>query len=449
MEKDADMLPNLKSEIRNLKCKSLAMLAIAVLASSVAPAFADLITLKSGGELRGQIQAAKDSKATTPYVIKTLAGSVVEVARDEVESITRRRVAIEEYEVRVKETADSVEAQWELAEWCRERSMTPQRRTHLERIVEIDPRHDRAHRGLGHVYEQGRWTTQDEIMSARGYVKHKGRWVLPQELALMDEEKRETEGEKAWFKKIKMWQGWLADNGKQDRQQEAFRGLMSIDDPHAVPALIKTFYGAALEDQRLMYVRILRQIDGEKAAGALVLQSLHDQSDVVRTAAVAGITPVHREKAILAYVGALKHGENQVVLNAGEALGTIGDRAVVPALIDALVTTHRYKVTVPGGAGTTVSMSADGSPVPSGISLPPEIAGMLLTGQLPFGVQVGPQPGVVSKQVTVNRDEQNVTVLTALQNLTGENLGYDELLWKRWWTEKSAGGANAKSKTKR
>ena len=443
------MLPNLRSEIRNLKCTARAILAVGALASCIAPASADLITLKSGGELRGQIQAAKDSKTTTPYLIKTLAGSVVEVARDEVESVIRRRVAIEEYEVRVKETADTVEAQWELAEWCRERSMTPQRHTHLERIVDLDPRHDRAHRGLGHVYEKGRWTTQDEIMSARGYVKHKGRWVLPQELALMDEEKRETEAEKSWFKKIKMWQGWLADSGKPDRQQEAFRSLMAIEDPHAIPALIKTFYGAALEEQRLMYVRILRQIDGEKSAGALVLQSLQDESDVVRSAAIAGIKPVHREKAIQVYVGALKHGANQLVLNAGEALGTIGDRAVVPALIDALVTTHRYKVTVPGGAGTTVSMSADGSPVPSGISLPPEIAGMLLTGQLPFGVQVGPQPGAVSKQVTVSRDEQNVTVLTALQNLTGENLGYDELSWKRWWAEKSAGGATAKSKPKR
>jgi len=440
---------NLKSEIRNLKCTSRAMLAVALLASCASPASADLITLKSGGELRGQIQTAKDSKATTPYVIKTLAGSVVEVARDEVESVTRRRVAIEEYEVRVKETADTVEAQWELAEWCRERSMTPQRRTHLERIVELDPRHDRAHRGLGHVYEQGRWTTQDEIMTARGYVKHKGRWVLPQELALMEEEKRETEAEKSWFKKIRMWQGWLADNGKPDRQQEAFRGLIAIDDVHAVPALIKTFYGAPSEDQRLMYVRILRQIDSEKAAGGLVLQSLQDESDPVRMAAIAGIRPAYREKAIRAYVGALKHGANQIVLRAGEALGTIGDQAVVPALIEALVTTHRYKVTVPGGAGTTVSMSADGSPIPNGISLPPEIAGMLLTGQLPFGVQVGPQPGAMSKQITVNRDEQNVTVLTALQNLTGQNLGFDESLWKRWWTEKSAGGANAKSKTKR
>ncbi|MBI5758561.1 MAG: HEAT repeat domain-containing protein [Planctomycetales bacterium] len=443
------MLPNLRFDIRDLKCISRAMLAVALLALTVVPASADLITLKSGGELRGQIQAAKDSKATTPYVIKTLAGSVVEVARDEVESVTRRRVVIEEYEVRVRETADTVEAQWELAEWCRERSMTPQRRTHLERIVELDPRHDRAHRGLGHVYEQGRWTTQDEIMSARGYVKHKGRWVLPQELALMEEEKRETEAEKAWFKRIKMWQGWLTDIGKPDRQQEAYRSLVAIDDPHAVPALIKTFYGAANEDQRLMYVGILKQIDSEKAAGALTLQSLHDESDSVRTAAIAGIRAAYREKAIRAYVGALKHGVNQIVLRAGEALGTIGDEAIVPALIDALVTTHRYKVTVPGGAGTTVSMSSDGNLVPNGISLPPEIAGMLLTGQLPFGVQVGPQPGAVSQQVTVKRDEQNVTVLTALQNLTGENLGYDELLWKRWWTEKSAGGANAKSKTKR
>lgn len=437
------------SENRTLNHICRIVLSLALLVVGVVPVSADLIKLKSGGELRGTIQSPKDSKLSAPYVIKTLTGAVVEIARDEVESVAKRRLLIEEYEVRAQETDDSIDAQWELAEWCRTKGLTQERRTHLERIIELDANHERAHRGLGHVYEQGRWTTQDEIMTARGYVKHKGRWVLPQELALMQQEQRETEAEKAWFKKIKMWHGWLADNGKPDRQQEARRSLVAIADPQAIPALAKTFANVIDEEERLMYVGILTQIDHEKAMGWLVYQSLQDESEPVRTSAIAGIRPAYREKALRVYVNALKHDVNQIVSRAGDALGMIGDEAVVPALIDALVTTHRYKVRVP--ATPAMSATSDGNAVNAGNSsaLPPDIALMLLTGQLPYGVIVEQPMPQLTKTAIALREEQNPSVLTALRNLTSENFGYDEVRWKRWWNEKSAGNPAAKAKLKR
>jgi len=433
------LLPNSKITV------AIVATALVTLTSSVS---ADIIKLKSGGVLRGQIPSPKDSNSAAPHVIKTLTGAVVEVAPDEVESVTKRRVVIEEYEVRAGETADTIESQWGLAEWCRERSLTSQRRTHLERIVEFDPNHERARRGLGHIYEQGRWTTQDEIMMARGYVRHKGRWVLPQELELMEQEQRETEAEKSWFKKIKMWQGWLADDGKPDRQKEARNGLAAITDPQAIPALAKTFSGSLDENLRLMYVGILTQINHEKAAGALVFQSLQDDIETVRTLSVGGIRPAHREKALRVYVNALKHDFNPVVQRAADALGTIGDESVVPALINALVTSHRFRVAVPQtpyATGTT-----DGNPVSGAISFPQDIAGMLLTGQLPFGVErVMPGADKLTKTVVVSRELENPNVLAALQSLTGSNFGYDETRWKRWWNEKSAGANGSKTKTKR
>jgi hypothetical protein len=439
-------MPQPKTEHRKPNIARLASVAMAVVVSVAAKASADHIKLKSGGELRGQIESPKDLKSTAPYVVRTLTGALVEISQDDVESVTKRRLVIEEYEVRAADTADSIDAQWELAEWCRERSLTTQRRIHLERIVELDRNHERAHRGLGHVYEQGRWTTHDDIMTARGYVKHKGRWVLPQELALMEQEQRETEAEKAWFKKIKMWQGWLADDAKPDRQKEARNGLAGIADPAAVPALAKSFSGSIDENLRLMYIGILTQIDHEKAAGALVFQSLQDDIETIRTLSVSGIRPGYREKAVRIYTNALKHDFNQVVQRAGEALGAIGDESVVPALINALVTSHRFKVAVPQtpyASGTT-----DGNPVSGAISFPQDIAGMMLTGQLPYGVnQYMPGAEKLTKSVVVSRDLQNASVLAALQHLTGKDFGYDETQWKRWWNEKAAGANGLKTKT--
>ena len=57
---------------------------------------------------------------------------------------------------------------------------------HLRQVVQLDPEHVPARRGLGHVRQNGRWMSRDEQMAARGYVKHKGKQeVLPQELDLI------------------------------------------------------------------------------------------------------------------------------------------------------------------------------------------------------------------------------------------------------------------------
>ena len=51
-----------------------------------------------------------------------------------------------EYE-RIRPTyADTAEAQWELAQWCREHKLPAQRTVHLRRVIELDPEHVEARR---------------------------------------------------------------------------------------------------------------------------------------------------------------------------------------------------------------------------------------------------------------------------------------------------------------
>ncbi len=59
----------------------------------------------------------------------------------------------------------------------------------------------------------------------------------------------------------------------------------------------------------------------------------------------------------------------------------------------------------------------------------------LAAGQLPYGVQVQQwsPTGPRMKEVPVEKDEENPAVLTALTQLTGRDLGYDEPAWRKWY----------------
>jgi hypothetical protein len=400
----------------------------------------DAIQLKNGGELRGEVlpessSSGKGANARSDRVkIRTLSGAVVVVSRDEIDEIIRRRPVVEEYETLRRGVADTVDAQWELAEWCRSRSLSRERAVHLARVVELDPDHAAAHRGLGHIRREGRWTTTEAMMTARGYVKHKGRYVLPQELELIEAEEKDEVAEKGWFKRIRRWEGWL-DGDRADRHSEAMGGLKAIRDDNAIPALSRTFRNNASETKRMLYIDVLSRIEGDKPLTPLIHQSLHDESRFVRDAAVRSVRRRDAGAAIPIYLRALKNDRNAIVNRAATALGQLADERVVPMLIEALVTRHQYTTQVPD---QTFSAATNGSMGPVGVPLPPNIAGLLVTGQLPMGIRVQSDVPVRMKEVTVEKDESNPSVRAALKLLTGEDFGFDEAAWRNWHKEQAA-----------
>jgi hypothetical protein len=405
------------------------------LAALARQAVADYVMLRSGGEIRGELLGdakSKVSKSKEPgerVSIRMLSGATVEVVKSEVEGVVRRRMIVEEYETRRRSLPDTLEAHWELAGWCREKSLSKEREVHLRRVIEFEPEHLEAHRALGHIRHQGKWMTHDELMTSRGYVKHKGKYVLPQELELIRQDEHVTEAEKSWFRRVRTWHGWL-DSDHPERQNEALTQLQAIKEPDAVPALARSFRGVSNEQQRLLYVQILGKIEGDKPLQPLILQSLWDESRLVRQSAIKGVRRKDLDKALPAYVRALKHGMNLIVNRAGSALEDLGNDDVIPRLIDALVTRHQYTVLVPDAGLRPGDMVPVGTPI-----LPPSVELMAATGQLPYGAQVqvwSPTPPRM-KEMTIEKDEENPSVLSALATLTGENLGYDEPAWRKWY----------------
>ena len=400
----------------------------------------DLIRLKSGGEIRGEISQERGATTGPEVTISTLAGTSVTVAREQIEFVTRRPLKIEEYESRAKRTPASVEAQWKLAEWCRTHNLRSQRDVHLENIVKLDPEHEKAHYGLKHTKVDGVWMTREERMISQGYVWHKGRFMTPQEMELREKTEAEREREEKWFPQVHVWKNWLTGShaGRSREALERFprtqgsRCRRRVDEE-----LSKRRRPAAADSVR----PILANMPGTKPVPALVTQSLLDVNYEIRYAALNSIKPDQYEAATPLYVRELRNSVNAVVGRAGNALGRTADERVVPQLIDALITTHQYQVRVPV-PNSPGFLANGGGMTNGGVALPPEVAIGLRTGQYNGVIINQPLAPVKTKVVTIEREEQNSDVLETLQKITGKNFGYNERTWKLWHAAQKNGAGN-------
>ncbi|WP_437193991.1 HEAT repeat domain-containing protein [Planctomicrobium sp. SH527] len=412
----------------------------AVLFTTVADA--DVVRLRSGGEVRGRIieavsatpagKSVKSSQPSPPTVIETRSGTKVTLEGEEIDFVARRNELSEEYVTRSRQIEQTVEAHLELAEWCRVNGLLDQRQEQLEQVLNYDPDHEEARRVLGYVRHFGRWMTKDDVMTERGYFRYQGKWVTRQELDLLEANSAKKSKEGEWKGKIRGWMAAIA-SGVQDRQMKAIAELQQIRDPDALNPLMQMMSQHESNDIRLLYIQILKQIDSNQAITPLVDRLLNDPSDLVRSNALRAIVPTRTRLGVPIIITGLSNRSNLVVRRAAEALGEIGDTRAVPALIEALVTTHYYNIDVPTpiGGGSGITVGRDRRPFTT--NLPPEVEIAARTGQLPYGVIQNPTTPIVMQRVTVSEDLKNPTVLEALVKLTGQDLGYNERDWHVWW----------------
>ena len=398
---------------------------------------ADLVRLKNGGEVRGEIERATESDDSDVLLIHTLTGGRVTVDKSDVDYITRRSLEIEEYESRARLIADTVDAHWELAEWCKARRLKPQREEQLELLLDIDPDHAESRRILGHVRHNGQWMTREQWMESRGYILHRGKYVTQQELDLLEKSQAEREAETAWYPKVRLWFTWMSGRSRQ-RAAEGRANLEAIRDPDAAAALVNFLGDHESDGVRLFCVECLSRMQGPKPVRSLAAKSLFDESGDVRRAARQGISEDQQELALEYLVPELRHDSNTIVQRAASAIGEMGDLNVVPYLIEALVTSHKWKIRVPAGNTTSFGIGPNGQPTMLGSQsgfLPPEVELLARTGQLPYGAIVLPpkfQPRS-TRTVTIKGDVKNSKVLAALKEITGQDFGYNQRDWQLWW----------------
>lgn len=385
--------------------------ALLVVTAFAAPAAAEVFHLHSGGTVHGEL-VNRDQSPRKQYVVKTASGGEVTIPADQVKKVARQNPAEVKYDQIRSTYPDTVDGQWKLAEWCRQNKLIKARHAHLERIIELDPNHAEARHGLGYSQIQGRWVTQETLMTENGYVRYKGAWLLPQEIELKEQEEKEKHAQLQWRSKLKRWHGWLST----DKAAEAIASIKAIDDPYASGALAQHLNNPkeqAAPAVRLLYVEALGRLQAAAGMDALVTASLYDADNEVRLSSLEQIVDKKYMPAVPQYVKALKSKDNAIINRAAIGLGRMKDQSAVVPLIDALVTVHTFQVQKGGGPG---QMNSSFNTTPG--------AGGGGGGGFTFGG---------SNVETVKQELQNSEVLQALVDLTGTSFNFEKTTWKKWY----------------
>lgn len=379
---------------------SIALAAAAVLAAGRAPA--DIFLLENGGEVSGQ-WVNRDDQAATTYQLRADSVTIELPARQVRESV-RQSGAELEYLRRAPAMADTAEAQWQMAEWCRQNGLRAQRFTHAERVVQLDPNHQQARQALGQQFIGGRWTAVADVRRQEGYELYRGKWRTPQEIEILESRAQNEQAEKEWLGKLKKWRRELDD---PDKHKLAYESLAAIRDPVAVAPLAQYFAGERLRKVKALYADALARINTAAAVKVLVDRALSDPDEEVFYYCIGKLVEMRPPHVSDLFIEGLKDKNNFKVNRGAIALARLYDKSAVSALIEALVTTHAQVVRQGRGSEATTSVfGSDGTFMKKGD--PTDVA----------VYHVHNQP-----------------VLDALSKLTGVDFGFDQKAWRYWYSQ--------------
>jgi hypothetical protein len=364
-------------------------------------AAADVVVLNNDGRVEGTLVNPNESPRKN-YIIQTDAGRVT-LEKSQVKEVITQSPEEREYKKIRFTFPDTVEAQWKVAEWCREKGLSQQRTDHLERVIELDPDHKQARAALGYSHLEGRWVRREEVMQERGYVRHKGKWMLPQDVEIQEQKRKVEMAQREWQLKLRRLRMQLDDPGT--RGQTALAEFKSLSDPSAVPAIARLISDERSEAVQLLLIDALARIKTPDAIRVLADVAVEISNEDVRLAAVDYVKEFRSAVAVTHIVEALKSKDNAKINRAGVALGELGDKSAIGPMISALVSVQRQKVQQ--GGPNTYSPSFDSN---GGVSF-----------------------GAGTKTFIVRQNVQNHGVHEGLVKLAGgPDFGFDTRAWSHW-----------------
>jgi hypothetical protein len=365
----------------------------------------DVFHLTSGGRIEGR-WLNPEEKPRESYLVRMRGGGTIKLADDQVSRVETTSAAEKEYRARLLKMPPTVEGHWEMAEFCRENGLEESRDFHLAAILKLDPDHEKARYGLGYSKVDGRWVQYDEYMRSRGYIKHRGRWRLPHEVVIEERQRKLEESQKKWREQLRMWRGWL---GKK-RSLEAQRNIQDVKDWRAAPAVVELLDDAELRKEKLLWIEVLGKLPTHAAWSALVRYAVEDNDEAIREACISKLEVSGTRPAVSVLLRSLDVDNREQINRAAIALGRMGDKSAVPALIEHLVTEHKVVQQAPSGGGLG----------PIGATFGRNGGG---------GLSAGNSTKVIEVELF------NPGVLGALVALTGKQLGQTPDAWRQWYEE--------------
>ena len=379
----------------------LGLFAVSLAAAPLA-ARGEVFLLRTGGRIEGELLNTERT-AAEPYFLRTPLGVRLALAPSQVLRVVVKTDVEKQYEALLPALASTAEAQWQMAQWCKEAGLLEQRKRHLASVIALEPDHEDARAALGYLHIGSRWMTQEEFFTGRGYVRSGGDWKLPQHVELEAADRQGELTTKKLRRDIRNWTEQIADG----RGDDARRKLLAMRDPLAAPALAEILADAGQpRDVRFLCLDQLTKLPPGLATATLLKLAMDDKDEELRDQCLDELKRTAAPLAVSFFVAQLSSKDNKRINRAAACLERLGDPEATLPLINSLVTTHEYLVSPSGGRPGGLSFSSDG------------------------GLNVGGRPK------KVKHDHENPSVRTALVSLhQGVNFAYDKEAWRRWYAQ--------------
>lgn len=376
----------------------------------VSSAQAELVVLRSGGMLEGEIlNPGRDDKE--PLQLRSTNGIKLVIAHDQIQKVMVLTEMQKQYQQMVAQLPDTVEAHQEMQRWCQQAGLIPERHKHLEAILRLEPDHEPTRLTLGYMKLGSQWVKPDAWMHSQGYVRYQGRWRMRQEIEIDARVRQQELAEKQWRKDIRTWRENLT---KPKYRDAALQSLKAINDPAAIPALIDIAIQINEPTElRLLALELLAKLPGN-GTNVMIQLAINDKDPNIRDRCLEELKNRKSQQALAAFLKLLTDKSNVKVNRGAYCLERLEDPEATIPLIDALVTTHQYLVSAGGPPGGMSATFGNGGGGGGGLG----------------GMSMGGKPKLVK------RDEQNEMALAALSRLhPGANFGYNEEKWRAWYAE--------------
>lgn len=409
---------------RSLSALRIATLTILSAACGLTPTRADVLHLRTGGAITGELLDRSDGQ----YRMRTTVG-VVTIDAESVVSFEEGPSPFEEYERRKAKAPDTEAGQLELADWLGEQGLTMLRKQHLQRALEINPQSDWALRGLGYVRVNGIWVDGRSLERAAARPAKEdnpGSRPAPEE----DPERLVAAIQSQWRRQIwAIFEGSLK-NSSQRLQKDGRAKILAIEDPLAILPLTRVLSEGSRSIRELL-VEALTHFPHDEATMNLAVMAISDDDAGVRTKALNALSPRNDPRVIAMYRESLQNGSDRLVRRTAEALGRLRATEATPELIAALRAQRRRWVEAPSSRYLGVVQSAFNRTTQVNFGGRTVITYQPLVGVAFAGSNVFSDTEYQLRDVTVFRTE----VLEALKQITGQNFGFDEAAWRRWLEE--------------
>lgn len=378
---------------------------------------ADILHLTSGGMIDGEILETTGRG----YKVRTVVGTVT-VALDAVRSVESAPSPFQEYEQRQSQAGESAAAQFELAEWCGQVGLSAERRKHLLRAVELDPDHEPARAALGFVRVGELWIEARTVLERTP--------ARPAESGEADAEKLAAAIQTEWYRRVRAIRSNLLDSPMERLVAEGRAKVLEIADPLAIVPLSEVLSRGSVAAREAL-VAALSRFSEDEATMNLAALALVDGDAQVRRRALGELVRRNDPRVGAQFRRALATDNDTLVRRAAEGLGALRFEPAVPDLIELLKVQRRKRVEVPvrrylGGwseayGGRRTILIGSGTNVAYTPRIGVAIAGEFVSTDTQYRI----------RGVTVFRTE----VLEALQQITGQNFGFDDAAWRRWYEE--------------